>query len=454
MAIAPVTSGGEFLKATKEVSKEVTKKSWVAGLMISMIGIRGKMDLDNVDPNTGLVTVGANAGSTSEDIINDAVTEIGRMQDEYDPDKKAAKLKMQARSPWTLPAGQTLDTLKATDPTKAAEIQEAAVDGLVDNFIGSTHTFAQEDAFLTGLGARIDAGTVAISKEKSMLEINRKVSEITTKYESGEITSIDELITLRDQTINPELRSSIDTKIQEYNRARDLFTSPAGGNLTAAVLNQALSSMTPPLQNIYHNIITQAEAQLTRATTASLAEIAAQRAETAANNPDANEIAMSRFKNIIKYGGPALLIALLCTGAGAGIGAMSAAGAASAIGLGVGIGGSVGTIAGGISWTFSGGYKEWRKIGAMHARSIAEVSKFEERAGEIRGKNSLKQLDFVDLLTEAATRGEAISRGLRTEEQFKNLRKEIGGYTGSGVNRADLDKSIQNIFNTQFKPPK
>jgi len=449
MAIAPVTSGGEFLKATKEVSKEVTKKSWVAGLMISMIGIRGKMDLDNVDPNTGLVTLGANVGATAEDIVNDAVTEISRMQDEYDPDKKAAKLKMQARSPWNLPAGQTLDTLKATDPTKATEIQEAAVDGLVDNFIGSTHTFAQEDAFLNGLGPRIDIATATRAKEKSMLEINRKVAEITTKYEKGEITSIDELITLRDQTINPELKSSIDTKIQEYTRAKDLFTSPAGGNLTTAVLNQALTSMTPPLQNIYRNIITQAETQLTRATTASLAEIAAQRAETAANNPDANDIDMSYFKNIIRYAGPAVLIALLCTGAGAGIGA-----AAGAAGIGAGIGGSVGVLAGGINWTFSGGYKEWRKIDAMHARSIAEVSKFEERAAEIRGKNSLKQLDFVDLLTEAATRGEAISRGLRTEEQFKNLRKEIGSYTGSGVNRADLDKSIQNIFNTQFKPPK
>lgn len=449
MAIAPVTSGGEFLKATKEVSKEVTKKSWVAGLMISMIGIRGKMDLDNVDPNTGLVTVGTNAGATSEDIVNDAVTEISRMQDEYDPDKKVAKLKMQARSPWTLPAGQTLDTLKLTDPTRAVEIQEAAVDGLVDNFLGSTHTFAQEDIFLTGLGPKIDAGIAARAKEKSMVEINKKVLDITTKYEKGEITSIDELLTLRDQTINPELKSSIDIKIQEYTRAKDLFTSPAGGNLTTAVINQSLSSMTPPLQNIYRNIITQAKTQLTRATTASLAEIVAQRAETVANNPNANEIDMRYFKNIIRYAGPAVLIALLCTGAGAGIGA-----AAGAAGIGAGIGGSVGVLAGGISWTFSGGYKEWRKIDAMHARSIAEVTKFEERAGEIRGKNSLKQLDFVDLLTEAATRGEAISRGLRTEEQFKNLRKEIGSYTGSGINRTDLDKSIQNIFNTQFKPPK
>jgi hypothetical protein len=93
-------------------------------------------------------------------------------------------------------------------------------------------------------------------------------------------------------------------------------------------------------------------------------------------------------------------------------------------------------------------------LDAAEARSQADMDKFESKAGQLRMNNETKQLDYLGLLAEVATRGEGIGRNLRTEDDYKKLRTELMIGSGLGPKREELNAAISTVFNSQFTDKK
>jgi hypothetical protein len=442
--------------SAETIAKEAAKTDWAAGFRVSMVGIQAKMDLEDLDTVTKLVLHGPNAGRAGNDVLDDAITSLITIQDEVK--NRDVRTVIQARDPGALPVGVTLETLKMRAPGKDADIKKAAVEGLSEDFLGSNRDLPTFNADLDGLvfAGKIDRQTANEAVMKANEQMVAKVKDATTKYESGEVKTLEELERLRDSMVNPELQQALTERINQYRHSREIFSAPGMGTLTNRVINESLGTMNPPLRNIYRNVLTAAENQLALEDIASNSEIAAQRAETIAKTPDAWEHFLNRTRNIIHYGGPALLIALVVAGIGTGVGAaMASSGVAGASALaGLGIGAGVGAAAGGINWIMSGGYREWRKLDAAEARSQADLDKFESKAGQLRMNNETKQLDYLGLLAEVATRGEGIGRNLRTKEDYEKLRSELMIGSGLGPKREELNAAISTVFNSQFTDKK
>jgi len=443
-------------QSADKIAQKVAEKDWAAGFRVSMTGIQARMDLEDVDPVTKLVRHGPNAGRSGNEVLTDAATALGTLQNEVDT--RVSRAVTEARDPGALGAGITLDTLTMRVPEKTKEIKDAAIDGLAEGFIGSNRDLATFNADLDTLvlNGKIDRQTANEAVMKANEKMAKKVNDKIVAYEKGEVKTLEELETFRDSMVNPELQNTLTTRINQYHHSQEIFRAPGVGTLTNRVINESLGTMNPPLRNIYRNVLTAAEHQLALEDTASNSEIIAQRAEVAAKSPDAWERFLNRTRNIIHYGGPALLIALMVAGIGAGTGAVlassSVAGASALAGLGIGAG--IGATVGGISWIMGGGYQEWRKLDAAEARSQADMDKFESKAGQLRMNNETKQLDYLGLLAEVATRGEGIGRNLRTEDDYKKLRTELMIGSGLGPKREELNAAISTVFNSQFTDKK
>ena len=101
-------------QSADKIAQKVAEKDWAAGFRVSMTGIQARMDLEDVDPVTKLVRHGPNAGRSGNEVLTDAATALGTLQNEVDT--RVSRAVTEARDPGALGAGITLDTLTMRVP--------------------------------------------------------------------------------------------------------------------------------------------------------------------------------------------------------------------------------------------------------------------------------------------------------------------------------------------------
>jgi len=430
--------------------------SWVAKLAISLTGMAARADIENIDPVTGLVKSGPNTGRTARQVVEGALGTLATLEANYDPTNKLVRLKQQARNPGALAAGQSVDTLVASDPANADTIRGEAKNGLVDSFLTSARNFATLDADLVALqgGGKIDAALQGEIRTQAAIKVQEKVKGIMDRFNNGEIPTLQELEEVYNAETNPEVQTLLHTRIQEIRRTQDIFNAPGAGTATDRVINNALGGLNPPMRNIYRNILTASQTQMGLEQAAVTAKINKEQLEAEANNPNNLEIFAKRISNIVRFGGPALLVGLLVAGAGAGTGALISVGAGTAVGAGawwgLGVGGGLGILGGIVRYSESGGLKDWRGLNTLHAATQSAIAEAQAKSSKYLVGSQMKELDYLKLLTEVAARGEMNRRGLRDTSQFEKLKKLMEINAGLGDNGAGLSQALNTVLTSQF----
>ncbi len=374
---------------------------------------------------------GAKNVTEVETIKNDAVVVLDGLRPLLEPDGRTVASKMEARRLAENPIAGDINDIITNHPAKQVEIETAAIEAYADKYLSSPiYTRAIWNTELAA-GTNINADLKNKIQERINTSVQKEVDDLLADYNKGTIESLDALRTKIDAIQNLEVKDRLNIEFGKIEDRREIFRT-TGANLATSVISHALDGMSPPMKGIYIEMIQRAkdlsDAQTRYAEASAAADVATAKSEEVTNL----EIFGKKVGNLIKYGGPALLVALLFTGAGVGAGALI-----SNVTLGMLVGGaalgSVGILAGIANYQERGGLKSWRAIDALKSTSNAALQKAEVAAKTKLSKNANSKADYLGFLIEIATRGEAAKTGrILSQEQFDTIKKQIELSTGLG----------------------